>query len=205
VECFRAGPPFSTRRQKGGGLAFPQVHTWPLFICEACTVRGFLDRELHGLRDWQLLCLERMRILDVAHAWSPGTHSAYQGKYKVLQQFTKAFGVPILETPTLRLPPTPKEIPLMWAQEFYSLKRSRAGRNQSLPLAEQPGTSFGTIRQLRSALSQYESLSLLVTEPGRTVHDRNQVWVTDCRPTDSHALLLFMSGLGSRLGSDSKP
>jgi len=205
VKCFRAGPPFTTRRHNGKGLSFPNIHTWPLFICEACTVRRFLGRELHGLRDWQLLCLERMRILDVAHAWSPGTHSVYQAKFRILTQFSAAFGVPILESPTLLVPPTPKEIPLMWAQEFYSLKRSRASRHKTLPLIDQPGTSFATVRQLRSALSQYESLVLLLTEPGRTVSDRNQVWVTDCRPTDSYALSLFMSGLGSRLGSDSKP
>jgi len=176
-----------------------------VFICEACTVRSFLGRELHGIRDWQLLCLERMRILDVVHAWSPGTHSAYQAKFRILQQFTAAFGVAILESPKLSAPPTPKEIPLMWAQEFYSLKRSRASRHKTLPLIDQPGTSFSTVRQLRSALSQFESLVLLLTEPGRTVSDRNQVWVSDCRPTDSYALSLFMTGLGSRIGSESKP
>jgi len=205
VDCFRAGPPFKTRRLHGQGLVFPKIRIWPIFVCEACTVRAFLGRELHGLRDWQLLCLERMRILDVAHAWSPGTHSVYQAKFRVLQQFSQSFGVPILNTPTLSAPPTPTEIPLMWAHEFYSLIRSRAGRTRSLPLAEQPGASFGTIRQLRSAVAQFESLALLSTEPGRTVADRNQVWISQCRLTDSHALSLFMTGLGSRIGAETKP
>jgi len=182
------------------------VHTWPIFICEACTVRAVLGRELHGIRDWQLLCLERMRILDVAHAWSPGTHANYQSKFRILQNFSTAFGVSILTSPKLTTPPTPTEIPLMWAHEFYSLQRSRAGRNRSLPLPEQPGTSFGTVRQLRSALAQYEALTLLLSHPGRTISDRNhQVWVSDCRLTDSHGLTLFMAGIGSRLGSDTKP
>jgi len=205
VECLRAGPPFSTRRLRGGGLTFPRVHIWPIFICEACTVRAFLGRELHGVKDWQLMCLERMRLLDVAHAWSPGTHSAYQTRLRTLAQFSSAFGVPILACPEVVRPPTPKEIPLMWAQEFYSLKRSRAGRNSRLPIGEQPGSSFGTIRQLRSALSQFEALSLMVTEPGRVLSDRNQMWVSQCRSTDSHALSLFATGLGSRLGSNTKP
>jgi hypothetical protein len=41
--------------------------TWPNFMCEACTVRAMLDRELTGPNDWKLLCFERMRVLDIVH------------------------------------------------------------------------------------------------------------------------------------------
>jgi hypothetical protein len=64
--CFRAGPPFSTRRQGGEGLRLPSISDWPNFIlCEACTVRRVTGRELRRPRDDLLLMLERMRLLDM--------------------------------------------------------------------------------------------------------------------------------------------
>ena len=38
----------------------PEVLDWPNFICEVCTVRQVLHRELTGPGDTQLLMLERM-------------------------------------------------------------------------------------------------------------------------------------------------
>ena len=61
--CIRAGLPFSSRRKNSGGLTFPDVVVWPTFVCEACTVRAVLDRELTGADDWKLMCFERMRLL----------------------------------------------------------------------------------------------------------------------------------------------
>jgi hypothetical protein len=69
----------------------------------------------------------------------------------------------------------------MWAHEFYSLVRSPSSRNRDLPVAERPTLNFGTIRQLRSAAAQYEALTLLVTEPGWLMADKNKsVWISDC-------------------------
>jgi hypothetical protein len=41
--CIRVGAPFTTRRDKGAGLVFPNVRDWPHFICEACTVRSVVN------------------------------------------------------------------------------------------------------------------------------------------------------------------
>jgi hypothetical protein len=206
ASCIQAGLPFTTRRVKDAGLAFPRVTTWPIFICEACTVRSVLQRELHGLHDWQLMCLERMRILDIAHAWALGTHSQYQSKFRVLQQFGRAFSLPFFGAPTLVMPPRHREIPLMWAHEFYSLVRSPSARNNDLPVSERPTITHGTIRQLRSAAAQYESLTLLITEPGRLMADKSKsVWISDCRYTDSYSFTLFAGGMSSRSGTTAKP
>lgn len=204
--CIVAGPPFTSRRVKEAGLSFPRVTTWPIFICEACTVRSVVQRELHGLRDWQLMCLERMRILDIAHAWAQGTHAQYQSKFRVLQQFGQAFSLPFFGSAVLDLPPRHQEIALMWAHEFYSLVRSPSPRHHDLPVPERPTLTHGAIRQLRSAAAQYEALTLLVTQPGRLMADKSKsVWVSDCRYTDSYSFTLFAGGMGSRLGTSAKP
>jgi hypothetical protein len=41
------------------------------FICEACTVRAVLGRDLTWTSiDMQPLMLERMRLIDMAHTWA---------------------------------------------------------------------------------------------------------------------------------------
>jgi hypothetical protein len=81
-----------------------------------------LDRELTGVSDLKSMCFERMRILDMSHYWSTGTHSKYQGKLNVFRQFEVDFGVPF--TPLLR-PPAGADIGLMWMMESYSLCTAR--------------------------------------------------------------------------------
>ena len=78
------------------GLCLPPVRHLPKFICECCTVRAVLDRELTGVEDWKLLCYERMRILDIAHSWSLGTHKQYQGKLNFVAAWDSHFGMKIL-------------------------------------------------------------------------------------------------------------
>jgi hypothetical protein len=119
--CFEAGPPFSSRRKDGSGLTFPKIKTWPNFICEACTVRSVLDRELTGPSDWKLVCFERMRVLDMSHHWSLGTHAKCQGKLAAVTQFETEFDLDrriLRPTPLLR-PPAGADIGLMWMMELH--------------------------------------------------------------------------------------
>ena len=79
------------------GLVFPKVSVWPSFVCEACTVRAVVNRELHSREDYALMALERMRLIDVAHYWAPATHSKYQDKLRFLKKFQDQFpGLTIL-------------------------------------------------------------------------------------------------------------
>jgi hypothetical protein len=55
-----------------------------------------------------------MRVLDMSHYWSTGTHSKYQGKLNVFRQFEVEFRVPNLPPTPLLCPPAGADIGLMW-------------------------------------------------------------------------------------------
>jgi hypothetical protein len=124
-----------------------------------------LDRELGAIGDQLLLCLERMRLLDMAHSWSLSTHQQYQGKLSHTRRFESSHpGLNVLcSTPTVQ-PSNGVEIPLMWAEEEYSLRENQATQNKRDFSGR---VSYGTIRQLRSAVSQYYTVNLLNTHSGR--------------------------------------
>ena len=70
-------------------VELPLVKDWPLFICEACTVRAILERELHRPSVGWILRFERMRLIDIAHHWAVGTQrvtSRKSGFYARLKQ-----------------------------------------------------------------------------------------------------------------------
>ena len=117
--CFRLGAPFYTRLANNGGLFLTKAMgaVLPLFICECCTVRQVLGRELtYTPRDFGLLAMERMRLIDMIHNWAPSTLNNYKGRLKIIQDFGQQYRCPVLLTPTLVAPPVSKAIPLMWAQ-----------------------------------------------------------------------------------------
>jgi hypothetical protein len=78
---------FTSRRHNQVGLCFPPVSDWPNFIYEVCILHSVLNRELTGPHDWQLLSLECMRLVDMAHYWAIGTHDTYKAKLTVLRNF----------------------------------------------------------------------------------------------------------------------
>jgi len=204
--CIKAGPPFRTRRAKAGGLSFPEVISdWDNFICELCTVRAVLDRELLPTsRDTELLLLERMRMLDIVHHWSLGTHRGYQGKIRVLRRFESLYGAPILRTTALQAPPSGPDVPLQWCQEWYSLRMSpwRKGE-QEVPLP----VSFTTVRQLRSAANQFYTWDLALAHPAGATRDHSgRVMCLPAIPApDSLSSSLFAKGLSIRLGTETQP
>jgi len=127
-KCIRAGAPFTTRSEVDAGLTFPYVSTFSRFICELCTVRSVLGRELHTIRDGVLLRLERMRLIDQAHYWSASTHKQYQNHLRHLAQFDQLHDTNILSVSPLLAPPAGPEIPLQWFQECYSLRPASVRR-----------------------------------------------------------------------------
>ena len=137
---------------------------WPNFICEACTVRSVLDRELTGPEDWKLLCLERMRLIDMAHYWATGTHQTYRSKLSVFRSFESHFDFRFLRPTPLLRPPAGPEIPLMWCQEAYSL---RPGNPRRTTGTDDVTLAFSTIRGLRSAASQYFAWDMMVSNPSK--------------------------------------
>ena len=198
--CIKAGFPFSSRRSNNQGLSFPKVSIWPNFICEACTVRAVLQRELHGRFDNYLMCLERMRILDMAHRWSAGTHRQYQPKLQFLSNFGNRYGIPILTPQILRSPPCDSSIPLAWALQEYSLRDTRVPKSE-----EQTGLKFQTLRALRSAASQFQAWDFMLANPSACLNlDDGKLVNVKCRATDSLGMSLMAHGMAARLGTESE-
>ena len=201
-ECFRAGEPFTTRRLRNEGLSFPKQATWPNFVCEACTVRKYLRRELFTLHDGFLLMLERVRLLDIISSWAKGTHASYKSKLNVIKQFEDLFGLTVLTPSEITTPKSGPEVPLMWCQEWYSLRQStrKYDKNVQVPI------SFSTIRALRSAASQWLALdSLNSSATGSFMNSDKKVIHQDCRPTDGLSYQYFAKGMVERLGDQPRP
>ena len=200
-QCIRIGDPFRTRRRHQAGLSFPSIKIWPNFICEACTVRAVLDRELTGEHDKVLLCLERVRLLDLAHSWSPGTHRTYQHKLQLAARFDETFGTTILRPSPLPHPPRGPEIPAMWLQESQSLQPSSRRRDLDGTLY----LSFSTIRHIRSAVSYFYTVDMMATTPQLIMDPSKHVLAQPCRPTDQLNFSLFTAGFKARIGDSSAP
>eukprot|EP00978_Attheya_sp_CCMP212_P045898 scaffold365281_cov24-Attheya_sp.AAC.1 len=65
-----------------------------------------LGRELNGSNeDRLLLCLERVRILDLANAWATSTLDKYSPYFTRMYRFEAHFGVSILVPTPLLSPP----------------------------------------------------------------------------------------------------
>ena len=125
-----------------------------------------------------------------------------KSKFKVLHDFEDDFDLKILQPTKLSKPPGSPGVPLMWCQEFYSLRKAYDKRDKGnmIPLA------YTTIRHLRSAASQYCALDAIVSDPSGAVLTKDQkVLFQRCRPTDSLISSLFAKGMLSRLGDESKP
>ena len=105
ASCIKVGPPFRSRRNNKDGLCLPPVKHWGNFVCEACTVRSVTDREL-APADKYLMCLERIRLLDIAWSWARGTHWTYQTQFNFIRKFESSFSVPVLSAAPLSLPPS---------------------------------------------------------------------------------------------------
>ena len=123
ARCIRVGPPFRTRHFGKGtqGMQYPPCATNLPFICELCTTRAQIGRELDPslLSDVTLLVLERMRMIDAAHAWAPRILENACRTLKRVDKFFKSFTLPPLhaqlQLPTLSHPPLDISIPIFGA------------------------------------------------------------------------------------------
>jgi hypothetical protein len=147
--------------------------------------------------------LERIRLIDMGHNWSTGTHSQYQGKLGILRQFESEFGVRVLQATHLSKPPSPPAIPIMWAQQHYSLRPGT--RRGTAPASD--GITFAAVRGLRSAANQFFSWDLLQAHPETSTKDSasRAVVTLGCLPTDSLGFAFMSNGMRRRLGDASKP
>lgn len=209
LPCVTVGLPFKTRLKDDAGLSMPPLTDYPGFICELCTTRSVLDRELsRGPSDLALLMLERMRLIDSINSLSRGTHKSYQSKMRVIRAFEGTFGVPVLRLSPVSQPPTSSAIPLMWAQQRYALQPARWSRKPSAHNQDIRSTvTYGTVRGLRSAASMFYRLDMQTAFPGSVFLDQAQraLSVNHVSPTDELAYTLMNSGMARRMGEEVRP
>ncbi len=126
--CFKAGFPFTTRLENNKGLSMPHSVHRPHFVCELCTVRMEIQREIQRTdRDIHLLMFERMRMIDAMNWWQKRTLQQYSPHLRYLREFDRHYGVKALSPSPLARPPRTPAIPIMWSLLNYSLRHNRDG------------------------------------------------------------------------------
>jgi hypothetical protein len=205
--CLRVGVPFTTRLRKDKGLIAPTIAYFPHFICECCTVRAQLGRELcYHAKDLSLLMLERMRLIDLLHSWAPSTLNVYNQKLRVLSRFGHQHSLALFCPTPLTAPPFSAAIPLMWAQQQYALQPSQFRKRLD---TSAPGATitYGTVRSLRSAAAMFYRLDYQIAHPGKAMLDpgTRPILTNGCSPTDELGYYMMNKGMSRRLGTTSKP
>ena len=200
------GVPFRSRLKGTSGLTFPKaVELVPNFVCEVCTVRSVLDREiLLYPADLSLIMLERARLIDIVNKWAPGTHAMYQLRIKSLRSFADHYGLRRMKPPPLIRPADSRSIPIMWLQQQWALrpgqKRGGVDDGQSV--------SYNTARALRAGIGQFYSYDLQGSDMERVMLDRRHnavLKVPGCLPTATLAYTYMAEGMSRRLGDQSRP
>jgi hypothetical protein len=169
------------------------------FICEACTVRAVLGRELTWTSgDMQLLMLERMRLIDMAHAWAS---SNLQGTARYLGRlinFGHKYGIKLPPKAPITQPPRSAVIPLLWGILEYTLQTSRNTGE---------GIKYNTARSLHSAASVCHLWEKMLQFPGHMYQDRdnNVIGASQLSPTDSVIATLGNKGTMRHLVTESRP
>ena len=89
-DCICVGSPFRTRKRNGRGASYPDgLRDYP-FVCELCTTRANLGRELQlDHSDMALVGLERMRMIDAANSWTDGTLTQYRRNLRRFHRFRR--------------------------------------------------------------------------------------------------------------------
>jgi hypothetical protein len=194
--CVKAGPPFRTRLENNKGLVLPCVKR-PHFICEICTVRAELGRELHRTdKDIHLLMFERMRMIDSLNWWQLNTLKQFGPHLKYLDHFGSFYEVGALVPSPLKRPPTTPAIPIQWALLNYSLRDNREGDR----------IKYNTVRAIKSAASVYYAIDLQNAFPRQVLRDsqrRGQV-MERVSPTDEMGTTFCAKGMARRMGTETK-
>jgi hypothetical protein len=97
AKCIQVGTPFTTRLEKNESLIYPWHAPTPHYVCEICSVRAHVDRELFPQSsDIALTMVERVRHVDYMGGWSTSTLKKYGPYLRYLQRFERQFGVRVI-------------------------------------------------------------------------------------------------------------
>jgi hypothetical protein len=85
------------------------------FICEACTIIAVLGQELTWTSsDMQLLMLERMRLVYMAHNWAYSTLQGTERYLGRLSNFGQKYGIKLFPKASITQHTRSAVIPLLW-------------------------------------------------------------------------------------------
>jgi len=204
--CIRVGAPFTSRLVKHTrGMEYPpRMYSFP-FICEACTVRAVLGRELHNKSsNIELLALERMRSIDMAHAWADSTMDGISRHLRHLKIFENKHAISICPFPPLSHPPCSPMIPLLWTVSAKTLQLSSSKRKSHLPDAT---VTYNSARQLQSAAAAFYAWSQVLRFPESmfVTPDRRIMGAPHLSPSDTLYTTYTNKGMKKRLGIASTP
>jgi hypothetical protein len=166
-------------------------------VCELCTVRAELHRELRRTdKDIHLLMFERMRMIDSMNWWQHRTLQQYGPHLKYLCQFDHYYEVKTLDPSVLVRPPITPAIPIMWALLNYSLRNNKEGER----------IKHNTVRGIKSAASLYYSLDMQMAHPRQVLRDGQQRGIVMERvsPTDEAGTTFCTKGMARRMGTETK-
>ena len=199
--CIRLGLPFTTRLPAGKGLQYPPAMAGLPFVCELCTVRANLRRELSpDPKDMALLALERMRIVDLAHFWARSSLSKNLLGLRTFAHFQEQFGLPkdVLGV-AASTPPVDVSIPVFWAMQHKAIQPSKTARSGRV--------SFNALRGIRTSISAYNKFTKALLSPTDVFCDgtRRLLGAPYVSCTDNVASQLTSKGLAARLGTATRP
>jgi hypothetical protein len=199
-ECIKVGKPFKTRLVRAAlGLQYPPAMTHFPFICKPCTVRAVLGWELTWTSgNIQILMLECMRLVDMAHTWDSSTLQGTARHLGRLSNFRQKYGIDLFPKALFTQPPRSAGIPLLWAVLEYTLQTPRKTGE---------GIKYNTARSLQSAASAYHLWEKMLQFPGHMYRDRddNIIGASYLSPKDSVIITLSNKGMMRRLGTESRP
>jgi hypothetical protein len=169
------------------------------FICEVCTARAVLRRELTWTSgDMQLLMLEPMRLIDMANAWASLTLQGTARYLGRLRNFGQKYGIKLFPKAPIAQPPRSAIIPLLWGVLEYTLQTPRKTGE---------GIKYNTARSLQSAASSYPLWEKMLQFPGHMYRnkDNNVIGASYLSPIDSVIATLGNKGMRMRMGTESRP
>lgn len=174
----------------------PKLAGYP-FICELCTVRVHLHREVDPLniKDRKLLALERSRIIDLTHGWASSTLETYLRLLHRHKTFRQSYDLPSLPPPNIPHPPYDDNIIIFWHMEEYTCTLSKKAKNNT--------PKFNSARAFRSAFSAYSALCAALCKPQNTFKDRDLRLLTlpAVGASDTISATMIAHGMAVRLGT----
>ena len=201
ASCIRVDAPFTSRLSGGRGLQYPPLLAGLPFICELCSVRANIGRELTPSPiDLSLVALERMRLIDLAHYWSTSTLRKNMSGLKILLSFHSRFGLSMPQLVSVSHPPVDSCIRLFWCMEHRAIQPSPRSRSGTV--------GFSSLWSIRSAFSSYDAfLHGLVLHPANVFRDQHNRFASApfVSGSENIAAQMTVRGLSARLGTVTIP